>query len=406
MTVVPTIDAGFAAFRRALLKGYSWFAMVLLASVLVIDALLALDGEQRPFWVALPALVVLGIVAAVFGRTPYPAPWRVALLSPVVAVCVIVYANSVIAYTEVPGGSSSVLLSFVKVAVAIIGSMAERWTAGPLGTLLGFVLAEACVALGVSAAGAGGGWTIDYGAMITVVGVSLGQVLVGNARLRGRATASALSEASAADDLMREREALEIRSRALVHDTILNELAVLATTTPGPLSPRAVDQLQRSLELVQAGDLRVVSAPTMTGELLQVVEQFRQAGLDVQVSGDPAALDGLDLEVAQAVTLAVEQCLVNVVRHAQTESAELVVTRDGRDVSVMIIDGGAGFDPGAVAPERLGLAASVRGRIESVGGSVRIWSRPGSGTSILLSLSPEPRASAEPDDVGGREDAP
>jgi len=37
-------------------------------------------------------------------------------------------------------------------------------------------------------------------------------------------------------------------------------------------------------------------------------------------------------------------------------------------------------------PDRLGLRRSVRDRIESIGGTVQVWSTPGRGTSIVLSV--------------------
>jgi signal transduction histidine kinase len=57
----------------------------------------------------------------------------------------------------------------------------------------------------------------------------------------------------------------------------------------------------------------------------------------------------------------------------------------------MISDDGAGFDTDAVQADRLGLSASVRARIEDLGGAVRIFAKPGFGTSVLLTV---PRAGA------------
>ena len=50
----------------------------------------------------------------------------------------------------------------------------------------------------------------------------------------------------------------------------------------------------------------------------------------------------------------------------------------------MVIDHGVGFDPNAVPSARLGLRNSVVGRIEALGGGVRVWSQPGSGASVLI----------------------
>jgi signal transduction histidine kinase len=57
------------------------------------------------------------------------------------------------------------------------------------------------------------------------------------------------------------------------------------------------------------------------------------------------------------------------------------------ELSLYVRDRGAGFDPDSVAPDRRGVAASIRGRMERVGGTARIVSAPGEGTEVELKLS-------------------
>src|SRR5690606_8202612 len=78
------------------------------------------------------------------------------------------------------------------------------------------------------------------------------------------------------------------------------------------------------------------------------------------------------------------QCLANVIKHSGVMKAEVAVYGSDSEVSVMIVDDGSGFEVNAVGPDRLGLRASVRRRIEAVGGTVQLWSTPGSGTSVLI----------------------
>jgi signal transduction histidine kinase len=49
-------------------------------------------------------------------------------------------------------------------------------------------------------------------------------------------------------------------------------------------------------------------------------------------------------------------------------------------------DRGVGFDPDAVAADRRGVAESIRGRMERVGGTAKIVSAPGEGTEVELSV--------------------
>ena len=41
---------------------------------------------------------------------------------------------------------------------------------------------------------------------------------------------------------------------------------------------------------------------------------------------------------------------------------------------------------GRAGDDRIGLRTSIRGRIEQEGGTARIWSRPGVGTTVVLTV--------------------
>ena len=56
----------------------------------------------------------------------------------------------------------------------------------------------------------------------------------------------------------------------------------------------------------------------------------------------------------------------------------------------MVVDNGVGFDPEDVPSDRLGIRSAIVQRIESLGGSVRIFSRPGHGTSVLFAIPNRP----------------
>ena len=56
------------------------------------------------------------------------------------------------------------------------------------------------------------------------------------------------------------------------------------------------------------------------------------------------------------------------------------------EVTFMISDQGAGFDTATVDPQRLGIRSSIVGRMEDVGGRVRVWSSPGTGTTVLIGV--------------------
>ena len=86
---------------------------------------------------------------------------------------------------------------------------------------------------------------------------------------------------------------------------------------------------------------------------------------------------------------ALEQCVVNVARHARIDAVRLGIRSSPESVEVLVDDEGVGFDPAAVPPDRFGLSESIRGRIEREGGVVELRSAPGEGTRVLIKVPRE-----------------
>jgi signal transduction histidine kinase len=105
----------------------------------------------------------------------------------------------------------------------------------------------------------------------------------------------------------------------------------------------------------------------------------------------PATPVPLDTTVATEVDAAVANALDNVVAHAGAESHAFVLLEDlGESVVVSIRDDGAGIPPGrleqAVAEGRVGVAKSIVGRMNWLGGSARLNTGPDSGTEWELTI--------------------
>ncbi len=90
--------------------------------------------------------------------------------------------------------------------------------------------------------------------------------------------------------------------------------------------------------------------------------------------------------VVDGVEGAIRQALVNSRIHAgETATAAIALDIHGDRVSATVRDDGPGFAPEAVPPERMGIASSILGRLAAVpGGSARVTSRPGSGTTVTI----------------------
>jgi signal transduction histidine kinase len=239
---------------------------------------------------------------------------------------------------------------------------------------------------------------IDGVSVVVVVGLVLVELTDGMTRGRRLAARPELDRAAIDDELAALRHRTEARAAALMHDTVLGHLAAIGAGADGPLSPRLSSEIKKDLAILVGEDWLNEPTPTTDEQarsdwrrsaLMVAVQEARELSLAVDVTGDPSAIGRLSAERDSAVGLAAKQCLVNVLRHAEVLRAEVVIIGSDSDVSVMVIDAGRGFSEELIASDRLGLRQSVRRRIESVGGEVRLWSTPGRGTSILIRVPVE-----------------
>jgi len=116
--------------------------------------------------------------------------------------------------------------------------------------------------------------------------------------------------------------------------------------------------------------------------LHKLVNEFAaRHGIDVQFTHDamPAPLPST---VALSLFRVVEEGLTNVVKHSQAASAQVRVSGDADGISLWIHDDGRGFAPLALETGAgLGFV-SMRERLRTLRGTVRVDSAPGEGTTI------------------------
>ena len=80
-----------------------------------------------------------------------------------------------------------------------------------------------------------------------------------------------------------------------------------------------------------------------------------------------------------------EQALANVRQHAKAKSVSIALVCSARGTTLTIEDDGAGFDVRRVPNERHGIEG-MRERARVAGGELRITSRRGKGTKIVVKL--------------------
>ncbi|WP_243063597.1 sensor histidine kinase [Humibacter sp. RRB41] len=207
-----------------------------------------------------------------------------------------------------------------------------------------------------------------------------------------------MSDAYRTERQASELEARRRQSARLLHDTVLATLTLLAHSGRGvgeqALRAQAAEDaaLLRQLRLgytpdpASSGDyhLRQVQESTLGNTLETVKQRFKRMGLDVAWHGTGHVL--LPAETLDAFLLALAECLENVRRHSGETQAHVTITDDDVTVRAMITDSGVGFDVGAVSPGRLGFTESIVARVRDVGGNARLFSAPGSGTTVVLEV--------------------
>jgi signal transduction histidine kinase len=130
--------------------------------------------------------------------------------------------------------------------------------------------------------------------------------------------------------------------------------------------------------------LQPVEESTLGNTLRSVKQRFERLGLVVNWHGTGQVL--LPGDILDAFLLALAECLENVRRHAQVNEAHVTITDDDVTVRAMVTDAGVGFTLDSIKSERLGFTESVVARLRDVGGNARLFSSPGSGTTVVLEV--------------------
>ncbi|MCI0584838.1 MAG: PspC domain-containing protein, partial [Chloroflexi bacterium] len=181
-----------------------------------------------------------------------------------------------------------------------------------------------------------------------------------------------------ANDLIDERSS-RIRSQARaemaahLHDSVLQTLALIQRAR----EPREMASLART----QERDLRAWlygRAPSVHGARLRDavdamagrLERDHQLRVEAVVVGDAELDDDL-----RALVAACSEAVTNAAKHAGVDEVSVFVEVEEDRVSGFVRDGGAGFDPATVPPDRRGIADSIVERMRRHGGSAEVRSR-------------------------------
>ena len=203
----------------------------------------------------------------------------------------------------------------------------------------------------------------------------------------------------------RELSVIEERNRLAreLHDSMTQNLFSLALTAEAASELGHADPARAEAEIDR---IRALARDTQA-ELRSLIFELRPPqleadglvatiGKDLEVLGRAHGLKAglrvqgtpeLDSTVEVELYRIVQEALNNALRHAQADTVEVDVdARDGL-VTIIVRDDGVGFDPGAraIRERRLGLT-SMRERAERLGGTFRVESSPGAGTTVSVEV--------------------
>jgi len=142
--------------------------------------------------------------------------------------------------------------------------------------------------------------------------------------------------------------------------------------------------------------------PPMLDEIgLQAAVQWyaeglgERAGIKIELEF-PNDFERLSRDMEITVFRVIQECLTNIHRHSGSKSAYIRLAREQNNLRLEVGDAGRGIAPGDLNKVReRGVGVGLRGiqeRVRQLAGEVRIDSRPGEGTRVLVTL-PVPEGS-------------
>ncbi len=340
-------------------------------------ALLVKDFEdlRRP-WLGVSALGTMAawtVLAPVLYRVPAVVPGSLLAADLALSIGLVIGTTAVQSAQVIAAGTATLPSFWVSASV-----LAWAVFRGPLaGAAAGAALGLAdlwVIGSGLSRA------TVENISQLLILGVVVGWL----ARL-GTAAERAQAEAAAVRAAAGERD----RWAAEIHDGVLQVLALVRRRTAGlpgalgELSTLAGDQ-EAAVRALSAGP--PVAPAGGTADLRELLRSQARAHVAVSLPADPVLLDAA---VAREVAAAVAAALDNVSQHVGPAAPAWVLVEDRvQEVVVTVRDDGPGVGPGRLADARvagrLGISASIEGRMRAVGASAVLRAEAGQGTEVEL----------------------
>lgn len=387
IAVLPRDDAARVITSATARSAWAVNAANLALAIPVLVEFLVSRGLTSALWLPLGVVVVmlgLAIVASL-----KPTPWFAAAFLVVGAVGAVVYELALISAVPAVQDEALFLVNRPAVSLVLVAVGGTTWLVALAWILTGFLVSFA-VSVAVALA-TGMLLQVGWGPVLVLVMYVLAFGLLAAIQARARLRVPNFEQLEAETRRLQVEENLRSRVTAAVHDTLLNDLSIIMNS-PDRLDARVTDRLRLDLNTLTSADwLRESSEvvlddqdSALRNQLMMMMSDLQWRGLTVHITGSGTGIYRLAPAVATALVDAVRACLENVLRHSGTTVAEVDLAYTEDEVTVIVTDQGVGFDSEAVPEDRLGLRHSVVERVRAVGGSARVWSSVGAGTSIIM----------------------
>jgi two-component system nitrate/nitrite sensor histidine kinase NarX len=136
----------------------------------------------------------------------------------------------------------------------------------------------------------------------------------------------------------------------------------------------------------------ITPAGGLEGALGEYLRKYsRQSGIRSSLHCDGAARRALTPRSEVQLLRVVQEALTNVRKHAGAKHVAVSLNADDGAISLTVMDDGSGFDPARLEEaldHGFGLA-SMRERVEQIGGTLAVHTAPGMGTRVVVQLQQE-----------------
>jgi signal transduction histidine kinase len=192
------------------------------------------------------------------------------------------------------------------------------------------------------------------------------------------------SRALAAEREERARATERAKVSGLVHDSVLQTLALIQDRAEDPaevvtLARRQERELRTWLLDERLASAQPRSVATALRALAAQVEEAHKVKIEVVTVGD-APLD----EQLEPLVAAAGEALVNAAKHANGSPVSLFGEIEERRVAAYVRDRGPGFDLDSIPEDRRGVRDSIFARMMRHGGHAAVRTAPGGGCEVQL----------------------